>query len=262
VYLHGAHVTAFQPHGAEPVLWMSALAEFRRGKAIRGGVPIVWPWFGPHPSDATKPQHGFARVSKWKIVGTRALPDGGTEIRLGLGNDAATGAFWPHAFELELKLKVGTRLQLELTSRNTGAEAIEVGGALHTYFHVGEVSQVTIDGLGGREYIDQLDLRRVKRQDGPIMIAEETDRIYLETPDECVIDDPLLQRRIRFAKKGSLTTVVWNPWMEKARRMMDFPDEGYRTMVCIEAANAEGDVRRLDRGAEHTLAQTISVESC
>ena len=261
VYLHGAHVTAFQPRGAAPVLWMSALAEFRPEKAIRGGVPIAWPWFGPHPTDAAKPQHGFARVSEWKVIGTSGLPDGGTELRLALGSHAATLSLWPHAFELELKVAVGERLHIELTTRNTGSESVEVGGALHSYFHVGDVGQVTIDGLDGREYIDQVDGRRIKSQNGPLAISGEVDRIYFETPDECIIDDPLLRRRIRVAKQGSRATVVWNPWVYKARRMADFPDEGYRTMVCIEAANAERDVRRLQPGDEHTLSQIISVET-
>jgi glucose-6-phosphate 1-epimerase len=259
VYLHGAHVTEFQPNGAPggSVLWMSDIAQYRKGKAIRGGIPIVWPWFGPHPGDDNLPQHGFARVSQWSVAGTVAWQDGRTELRLRLCDDEATRSLWPHAFELELRVVVGTELQVELRSRNTGAEAIEIGGALHTYFHVGDVGRVSVEGFAGRDYIDRLDDDRVKPQEGSIAIAEEVDRVYLDTTDESVIADPVLNRRTHVAKKGSRTTVVWNPWVEKSKRMGDFPDDGYLSMVCIEATNTASDVYQVPPGGEHVLSQII-----
>lgn len=261
VYLHGAHVTSFQPRGHAPVLWTSELAEFRAGKAIRGGIPLVWPWFGPHPTDASLPQHGFARVAQWRVASARALDDGCTEVVFELSDDAATRALWPHPFALELRVTVGERLEVAFSSRNTGTEPVEVGAALHSYLFVGDVTTARVAGLDGREYVDQTDRRLVKRQRGPLAFAGEVDRVYLDTPDECVVADPILGRRIRVAKSGSRTTVVWNPWEEKARKMVDFPDDHYTTMVCVEAANAEGDVRSLPAGGSHTLAQTISVEN-
>jgi D-hexose-6-phosphate mutarotase len=261
VYLHGAHLTAFQPRGAAPLLWMSELAEFRPDKAIRGGIPVAWPWFGPHPTDDDLPQHGFARVSDWTIAATRALPDGRTEVRLQLTDGGTTRDLWPHAFELELRIVVGRELHVELRSRNTGTETVEIGGALHTYFRVGDIDRVSIEGFGGRDYMDQLDSHRVKRTDGTISITEEVDRIYLEAPDECAIIDPNQKRKIRVAKSGSRSTVVWNPWVDKSQRMADFPDDGYRTMVCLEAANAAEDVRLLPPDGEHILSQTISEDT-
>jgi D-hexose-6-phosphate mutarotase len=236
---------------------MSDIAAYRREKAIRGGIPVVWPWFGPHPADDNLPQHGFARVSKWSVAATAALPDGRTELRLGLRETESTRAQWPHAFELELRVVVGVDLEVFLCTRNTGPEAIEVGGALHTYFQVADIDLVAIEGLDGRDYIDRLDDDSVKTQEGVITIAEEVDRVYLDTTDECVIVDPVLQRRIHVAKAGSRTTVVWNPWMDKSKRMGDFPDDGYRSMVCVEATNTASDVYTVPQGGEHVLSQVI-----
>jgi len=259
VYLHGAHVTAFQPRGAEPLLWMSDRAEFRADKAIRGGIPVAWPWFGPHPTDEALPQHGFARVLDWSVAATGVLTDGRTELRLQLTDDERTRALWPHAFDLEIRVVVGASLTVELRTRNSGSESYEIGGALHTYFRVGDIERVAIDGLDGRDYLDQLDGHRVKRQSGIISFAGEVDRVYLDTAGACIIDDPTLGRRIRAAKTGSRTTVVWNPWVDKARRMADFPDDGYLQMVCIEATNAASDIHRVPPGGDHVLSQTISL---
>lgn len=260
VYLHGGHVTAFQPRGATPVLWLSETAEFGEGKAIRGGTPVCWPWFGPHPTGEDLPQHGFARVSEWGVTATNALPDGRTELCLRMEDDDETRALWPHPFALDLRVIVGAELHTELTTRNTGPETIEVGGALHTYFRVGDIDRVSIGGLGGRDYIDRLDGDRAKRQAGSIEIAGEVDRVYMESADACAIDDPVLKRRIRIAKAGSRTTVVWNPWVDKSRRMKDFPDDGFRSMVCVESTNAVSDVYPVSPGERHTLSQTVAVE--
>lgn len=260
IYLHGAHVTAFQMRNSDPVLWLSDMAEFQRGKAIRGGIPVVWPWFGPHPNDETKPQHGFARVSEWTLIGTDALPNGYTRLRLQLTDSDASRALWPYPFELELNVTVGTELRVELISRNIGAESIAVGGALHTYFNVGNITEITIEGLDDREYLDQLENHQVKLQDGPMTITQEVDRIYLDTDDECIIADSNMKRSLRVAKSGSSTTVIWNPWIAKSQRMADFHDDGYRTMVCIETANTAGDIHYILPGGQHTLTQIISVE--
>jgi len=264
VYLQGAHITAFQPRGSEPVLWMSSLAQFQRNKAIRGGVPVIWPWFGPHAIDKHKPQHGFARTMEWQVSTTKTLPDGSTLLQLQLNDTSATRALWPHAFELNLTITVGTELTIELTSRNTGEKTFTAGGALHSYFAVGDVKKIHIDGLLGRHYIDQLDGNRIKQQNDAVYIREEVDRIYFDTEDTCTegicaIFDAQLLRQIYIKRSGSHTTVVWNPWENKAKAMADFPDGGYRQMVCIETANAVDDVRHLAPGETHTLSQIIGL---
>jgi D-hexose-6-phosphate mutarotase len=180
VYLHGAHITAFQPHGSEPVLWMSPLARFQKDKAIRGGVPVIWPWFGPHATDSDKPQHGFARAAEWQVNTTQALADGSTQLQLCLSDTQATRALWPHAFELSLTITVGTELKIELTSRNTGEKPFTAGAALHSYFLVGDISDVHVEGLQGCDYIDQLDDNKIKQQNGAVRIAREVCRYPVE----------------------------------------------------------------------------------
>lgn len=260
VYLHGAHITAFHPHNFSPVLWMSDIAEFQSGKAIRGGIPIVWPWFGPHPNDDTKPQHGFARVSEWTPISTTTLSNEFTQLRLQLTDSETTHTLWPYAFELKLSITIGTQLLIDLVSRNTGTEPFLIGGALHTYFSIKDINRITIDGLKNREYLDQLKGHQTNHQKGPISISEEVDRIYLNTDDECIISDIAMNRRIRIAKKGSNTTVIWNPWIAKSQHMSDFPDDGFRSMVCVEATNTVDDIYHVLPGEEHTLTQIISVD--
>lgn len=261
VYLHGAHITAFRPRGHNEVLWMSPLAQFQPGKAIRGGVPVIWPWFGPHGTDSSKPQHGFARTAQWQVQATEALADGCSQLQLVLTDSDATRALWPHAFELSLTVTVGAELKIDLTCRNTGEQSFTAGGALHSYFAIGDINKMSIEGLTGREYIDQLDGNQIKQQVGDVEISQEMDRIYVNSEDICVIHDAVLARDIQVRKTGSRTTVVWNPWKDKAKAMADFSDDGYQYMLCIEAANAAEDVVRLAPGEAHTLRQIIAVSS-
>jgi D-hexose-6-phosphate mutarotase len=260
VSLYGAQVLAFQPHGHEPVLWASAHSLYQPGKAIRGGIPVCWPWFGPHPSDPGKPAHGFARTSLWSVLSAAALADGATQIRLRLADGDASLALWPHAFELRLVVTVGAELKTELITRNPGPTPYTYSGALHSYFHVSDVAAISIHGLDGCAYIDKVDGEQRKTQRGPIIIEAETDRVYLNTTATCAIEDPGLDRRITVAKAGSHTTVVWNPWAEKARRLADFGDEEYHGMVCVETANAGGDSVTVAPGGEQRLTAIIGVE--
>jgi len=258
--LHGAHLIGYRPHGHEPVLWVSAQSQYRPGKAIRGGIPICWPWFGPHPADPSKPAHGFARTAMWGVLSTAALTDGASQIRLRLMDGDATHDLWPHAFDLRLVATVGAQLRVELIMRNPGGAPYTCGGALHSYFGVSDVGAIAIGGLEGCAYIDQVDGDQPKLQRGPVTIAAETDRIYLDTTATCTIDDPGLDRRVAIAKAGSHSTVVWNPWVEKARRLADFGDEEYHGMVCVETANAGPDSVTIAPGGEHRLVATIGVE--
>jgi glucose-6-phosphate 1-epimerase len=260
IALQGADVTSFQPHGQEHVLFLSRHAVYAPGKAIRGGIPICWPWFGPHPTDPTKPDHGFARTRPWSVLDTTAMPDGATRVRLGLTDDAATRALWPHAFALELTVTVGATLEVTLVARNTGHEPFVCGGALHSYFRVGDATAITIQGLEETAYVDKVDGGRLKVQQGTVTIAGETDRVYTDTTAVCVIVDSTLGRRVTVAKEGSRSTVVWNPWCDKARRLADLGDDEYTEMVCVEVANAGDDTVTVAPGGEHRLGTTIGAE--
>jgi glucose-6-phosphate 1-epimerase len=261
VCLHGAQVLAFRPHGHHPVLWTSAQSLYQPGKAIRGGIPICWPWFGPHPSDPSKPAHGFARTALWSVLSAAALADGATQIRLRLADDDASLQRWPHAFDLRMVVTVGAELRAELIARNPGKTPYTCGGALHSYFSVSDIAAITIHGLDGCEYIDKVDAGQRKIQRGLVTIEGETDRVYLNTADACAIEDPELGRRLTIAKAGSRTTVVWNPWAEKAQRLADFGDEEYHDMVCVETANADGDSVTVAPGGEHRLTTIIGAEA-
>jgi glucose-6-phosphate 1-epimerase len=261
VALHGAHVLSFQPHGAQPVLWVSRNAVFQAGKAIRGGIPVCWPWFGKHPVDPAQPFHGFARILAWDVAGTRGLADGATEIELKLGDSVQTRAYWPEAFDARMRITVGRQLGVALRVRNAGRGPLSCTAALHTYFAVGAADAINVRGLEGCRYIDTVPQPHAEYvQSGPIRIAGETDRVYLDTTADCLIDDPVLKRRIRIAKEGSRSTVVWNPWIEKSKRMADFGPDEYRQMVYVETTNAESDARTIAPGAEHALVAIISVD--
>jgi glucose-6-phosphate 1-epimerase len=260
VSLQGAQVVAWQPQGEAPVIWHSRCSLWTAGKAIRGGIPVCWPWFGPDPSASGKPQHGFVRTMLWNVVTTDALPDGATQLRLGLRDDDTSHALIPHHWALELVVTVGQRLDVELVVRNASDEAWQYSAGLHSYFGVGDITEVAVDGLDGTRYIDKVDGGAVKTQHGSVTITEEIDRIFLDTTAPCVIDDRGLGRRIVVEKQWSRSTVVWNPWIEKARAMPDMCDEEYRGMVCLETTNAGPDTVTLAPGEQGHLQATISVE--
>jgi D-hexose-6-phosphate mutarotase len=260
IALQGAHIATFQPRGEEPVIWLSPHAKFAPGKSIRGGVPVCWPWFGAHKTDSKLPGHGYARTVPWELFETKALPDGSTFLRFGLIESDATRAQWPHASTVQLEATVGKSLRVELVTKNTGGSAFELGEALHTYFHISDVANMTIRGLENCEYLDKVqDFARFTQKDG-IVIDSEVDRVYVNTPATCVIEDRGLKRAIRIVKQGSHSTVVWNPWTEKAEKMGDFGKDGYRGMVCVESGNAFENVITLQPGETHRLVAVYSTE--
>lgn len=258
VALLGAHVTSYQPRGAAPVLFMSEASEFEEGKPIRGGVPVCWPWFGP-AEDADLPMHGLARTRSFELFGTEALKDGSTRVRLRLMDSAETRRLFDYAFHLEVVVTVGAELTIQLMGKHEGREPVAISEALHTYFHVGNAGEARVLGLEGCAYVDKMDQMQRKIQSGAITIDGETDRVYHHA-GEAVIEDATLGRRIRIAKEGSASTVVWNPWVAKAKAMGDFGDEEFATMLCVETANALDDTVSLPPETEHRMVVRIGVE--
>ncbi len=261
IAVQGAHIATWQPRGQEPVIWLSPLAKFAQGKSIRGGVPICWPWFGPHASDSKLSGHGYARTVPWQVLETKALPDGATFLRFGLIETDATRAQWPNTSPVQLEVTVGQKLRVELVTQNAGKDAFILGEALHTYFQISDVAKMTIRGLEGCDYLDKVGEPARRTQQGGIVIESEVDRVYVDTDKDCVIEDKGLKRAIRIAKTGSRSTVVWNPWTEKANKMGDFGDHGYRGMVCVESANAFDNLVTVKPGETHRLAVEYSVEA-
>ena len=259
VYLHGAHVSHFQPTGQAPVLWMSGKSLFVAGTPIRGGIPLCWPWFGPHSERKDVPSHGFARLKPWTLSETAQLSDGRTRVVLTLADDEASRAQWPHAFRVSYTVTVGRDLELDLRVDNPGSTAFRYEEALHTYLAVGDVRTTTVEGLAGTTYLDKVrDFARVV-QDGAVAFAGETDRVYLDTTAPCLVVDQVGKRRLGIAKEGSADTVVWNPWIAKAKAMTDFGDDEWTGMVCVETVNALGHAVDLAPGASHHLVARIGV---
>ncbi|MCP5039416.1 MAG: D-hexose-6-phosphate mutarotase [bacterium] len=260
IALHGAQVLSWTPAGHEDLLWLSGSSPLRADKAIRGGIPICWPWFGNHESDASKPAHGFARTSAFQVRRSFETADG-CGLELALTDSATSRALWPHAFELRVCVEMGTALRVDLEMHNTSDETVCCGAALHSYFRVGDVERIAIEGLSGLEYLDKVEDFARKQQHQAPRIRGETDRVYLAADTPCTVDDPTLDRRLHVDKRGSRTTVLWNPGLQKARSMADFEDAGWRDMVCVEAANAFDDCRELAPGAHHVLGTQIRVQT-
>jgi D-hexose-6-phosphate mutarotase len=259
IALQGAHLMTWTPRGQEPVIWLSGATKLATGKSIRGGVPICWPWFGPH-ADAGKPGHGPARTVPWQVVESKTLPDGATRLAFEMVESDAVRALWPHATPVRAVITVGRELTIELFTRNRDQAPITIGEALHTYFQVSDIGKARIEGLAGVTFVDKVENSARKVQQGAVTIGSEVDRVYLGTPGECVIVDEGYGRRIRIAKEGSRSTVVWNPWVEKADKMGDLGENGYRHMLCVENGNALDDVVTIAPGGEHRMAAIYRVE--
>jgi D-hexose-6-phosphate mutarotase len=261
ICLQGAHITTFRPKDqAEPVIWVSKFAKFAPGKSIRGGAPVCWPWFGAHASDASLPGHGFARTVMWEVTHSAALPTGETEITLALLETDQTRAQWPHKTRVELNVSVGHSLKASLNTSNLGDTPIQIGEALHTYFQISDIEAVQITGLENTTYLDKVGEPTRREQSGAISFSGEVDRVYVDTETTCTIVDPAYERRIKIAKTGSRSTVVWTPWEEKADRMGDFGPDGWRQMVCVESVNALENVVTVAAGETHRMTVEYSVE--
>lgn len=261
IALQGAQLLTYAPAGQASVVWLSPKAKFVAGKSARGGVPVCWPWFGPHASEPTFPAHGYARTKPWEVTEVAALADGAHRLSFRLPRSEADARYWPHDTPLEIRYTLGAQVEIELLTHNAGAEPVVLGEALHTYFTVGDVGAVRVLGLDGVDYIDKVDGGQRKHQTGPVLIQGEVDRVYLGTESDCLIEDPVLKRRIRVEKRGSRSTVVWNPDAEKATKMGDFEADGHLRMLCVESANAADDQVRVAPGETHSLWVRYSVEA-
>ena len=261
--LQGAQVLSWVPAGGREVLWLSPVAALNTGKAVRGGIPVCWPWFGPAPGIAggsAKPAHGFVRAAPWEVVETSAS---GEEVKLRLRFDATAiePAVWPHQAVSEIQIVLDEELIVALATKNLGKTPFDLTQALHTYLAVGDVADISIEGLDGCSFIDQLAPGHLKVQDGAIQIVGEVDRIYQGCRGRVSVLDRANARRIDVAKTGSTSTVVWNPGIEKSARLGDMGENGYRRMMCVETANAGQDVVTLARGARHQLLSRLSVSA-
>ncbi|EKE70627.1 D-hexose-6-phosphate mutarotase [Gallaecimonas xiamenensis] len=252
VFLQGAHLTHFQPKGQGPLLWLSPSEDFARGRAIRGGVPVCWPWFGNNKPSPEAPAHGYARTCEWHLVDVEDR-DGEVIIQFSLPMDALPQQHWPHSCELSLVMVLGKTARLTLTTDNTGHSPLLLTQALHSYFPVPDIDQVQVLGLDGSQYWEAG--TGPLPQAGTVRIDRELDRQYQCQQPLQQIDTG--QGLIRVKREGSHSLVLWNPWVDKAKALGQFPDDGYRQMLCLEAANVGGDAVTLAPGQQHSLVTEL-----
>jgi glucose-6-phosphate 1-epimerase len=252
LFLQGAQVTAWQPAGARPVIFMSPRATFASGKAIRGGVPVIFPWFGPHPSNPAAPQHGLVRAAPWRLDGA-AQTDSGVTLDLSLEVEG---------FALTYHVSFGDELGLRLATRVTAEKPATFEKALHSYFAVSDVEHVTVSGLEASTSIDKTaNMARVPGTRVPLTLAKETDSVYLDVPDRLTIHDAAWDRRIVIDKAGAASAIVWNPWPEKAGAMADLGADNWRGFICVETGNVADDDINLPPGATHEMTTRISLSA-
>ena len=254
ISLFGGHVLSYQRHGEPATIWLSDNAVLDGSKPIRGGIPLCWPWFGPAPArvGSGKPSHGFARTTLWELDGVSDHPDG-TLVHLSLRDSDATRALWDQAFELELDVLVGKELSLVLATRNTGTAPLVYGGALHTYLAISAPEAVSVTGLG-EPYADKLTGQDVKQQ-GALTLNGALDRIYWQPEVKVCVKDGARETLVVSGNHDSV--VVWTPWLAGATAMADMSDDGYRTMLCVEAAIAGDAGVTVAPDEEHSFSTVI-----
>src|SRR5271155_2052797 len=258
MYLHGAQVTSWKPAGSDEVLFLSTKSRWTDGRAIRGGIPICFPWFRAKANDPQAPAHGFVRTRAW-LLESILEEDDTVVVSMVTESDEHTRRWWPGEFRLVHRATFGSQLKLELICTNTGTTPLSFEEALHTYNRVADVQGVRLQGLDTVRFLDNTDSNREYTQHDDVTIASQTDSAYLNTQNPVELSDPKMQRRIRLAKANSLTTVVWNPWREKASELRDLADGEWKQFVCVEASNILGAAVHLEPGQEHRITATLNV---
>ena len=265
----GAQILSYQQGEQPPLIWLSPDAAYQRGQSVRGGVPVCWPWFGDlrrnpqavqaHYHLEQAPAHGLVRALDWELLG---IDEGGDAVTLRFAYDTRTQPLegWPRDVGLTFVVRLADDLGMSLETYNRGTEPLTLSQALHSYFAVSDVRQVSVEGLQGCRYIDTLQDWQELRQQEALVFDAETDRIYFDTAARLSIIDPGWGRRIHLDSRGSRSAVLWNPWVDKAKRLSQFPDDAWQNMLCIETANVLEDVVQLNAGERHRLELRLSSE--
>jgi len=243
VYLQGAHITNFRKHNEPPLTFMSQCSRFTQGQPIRGGIPVIFPWFGMREGMGN---HGFARVLTWELKEFAPAPDGSVSVRFRLPDSPEASSYPPFTADYIVTLSEALTLQLIVTNQ-AAEDPLTFENCFHTYFAVSDVTAISIVGLKGLSYLDKVAnfVQRVETEDA-IRISSEVDRIYLNTSGPLEIQDPRLARKIRIEKQGSNSTVVWNPWIARSQQMPDFGNDEYQRMVCVEVGNVSSNGLRME----------------
>ena len=262
IFLQGAHLTAWQPTGDAPMIFLSRMSEFVPGKPIRGGVPVAFPWFATdakqdridgHPG----PSHGFARVQEWELQSVRSAA-GVLSLVFSLGATEMSRSMGFDHFRLTLEFRIGKTLAMLLTVRNEGEAPLRFEEALHTYYHVADVHEATVTGLEPTGFVDKTDEMKRKPAEGKaIAFTKKTDRVYNGTTATCVIHDVAGRRKIEVSKRNSKSTIVWNPWAA----MPDLGEWDWHNMVAVETGNVGDDAVTVAPHGSHTMEAHVSVSA-
>jgi glucose-6-phosphate 1-epimerase len=259
IYLHGAQVTSWRPAGAQEVIFVSEHSHWEDGRAIRGGVPVCFPWFRAKADDAKAPAHGFVRTKEWSLESISADVDGSVTVTCATESDTSTRWWWPHDFRMLHRITMGKTLRMELIVTNTGSAPFKFEEALHTYFKVDDVQKVRVAGLDGTAYLDNVDANQQKLQLGDLTLQGPTDNAYINTEAPAVIVDPALDRIVRTEKTDSQTTIVWNPWSQGAASLADLGNDEWHQMICVEASNILDAAVSLGHGQQHLMSSVLHV---
>ena len=258
IYLHGAQVTSWKPRGNDEVLFLSSKSRWLEGQAIRGGIPICFPWFRAKSDDPKAPAHGFVRTKSWQLESIVAN-DSGVCVSMSTESNGQTRRWWPASFRLVHRVVFGSELTLELSCTNTGATSLRFEEALHTYNRVSDVANVRLQGLDAVQFLDNTDSNKVKVQQGEVTISSTTDKAFIKSRHDAALVDPQLLRQVRLKKTNSLTTVVWSPWREGAGRLADLGDGEWTQFLCVEACNILDASVALAPGETHKMTAALSV---
>lgn len=254
IAVQGAHLFHYERVGEEPILWLSESSDLEDGKHIRGGIPICWPSFGLNNPEL--PQHGFARNRMWDLINIIENDSNETVVILELNDTKKSRREWDYKFNLQIKITISKTLEVELVTNNRDSKPFKFTQALHTYFNISDISNVYVEGLDNKPYLDAV-VNEKHIQKGDVAFNSEVDYVYQEVDKDIVLKDK--NREIKIESEGSSSVVVWNPWIVKAKRMSGMKDEAYREFVCIETANAFDDYKILQSGEVHTLKATLIV---
>ncbi|WP_440889868.1 D-hexose-6-phosphate mutarotase [Vibrio sp. WZ-1] len=257
IALHGGHVVSFTPAGQEDLIWMSEKAIFDGKAALRGGIPVCWPWFGR----VAAPAHGFARTAEWELVEHREN-DNGVIVELALFPTEEIHDIWPHMFDARLVVEISDELKVTLKVMNIDDEEWTFSGALHTYLNVGDIKQAQTTGMGP-EYIDSLKAGEICQGGEVLQLTDTIDRVYTQPEAQILVKDPVLGRTLNVENQGHNSAVLWNPWAEGAQGMGDMADNGYQTMMCVESTVHAPSIEQgktLQPGEMHELITVISAQ--
>jgi len=260
ISIYAGQVLSFKPvNESEDFMFTSDNAYFQEGKAIKGGIPICWPWFGAAPDNTEHPDHGFVRNSFWTVASIDELKNGDTKVKLEFVDSDKTREIWPYHFHLSLEIVIGESLTLDLVTRNTGDKAFLITEALHTYFNVGDASQVQVLGLEKTEYLDKIEDFIKVCQVGALTLEDAMDHIHVDVGHNLTINDPVLKRQIKITSSGNKNVVVWNPWAKGAEQMEDLKADDYKRFVCIEIANAASNKVKIEPASEYRMVTNYRI---